>query len=61
MKAKDKINRARNFCQHNGLPTDNPDLFYLLLDEMRTANFRLAVLIGSNVVLVALLLALMLS
>jgi len=61
MKPGRRIERARKLCQREGLPQDNPDILLLILDEMRSANFRLAVLIGANGVLIALILALLLG
>ena len=55
MKADKRIQRGKALAQKYGV--GNPDLLYLLWDEMRSANFRLAILIGTNTVLVALLLA----
>ena len=59
MNPSQRIERAKRLCKEHGVPEGNPDLLYLLWDEMRSANFRLAVLIGSNGILVALLIALM--
>ena len=61
MNPKKKIEKAKEYCQKNGIPENNPDLLYLVFGELRTVNFRLAVLIGTNAVLVALLLAILLG
>ena len=55
MRPDERIQRGKTLAQKYGI--GNPDLLYLLWDEMRSANFRLAVLIGTNGILVALLLA----
>ena len=55
MKPDKRIQRGKILAKKYGV--GNPDLLYLLWDEMRSANFRLAILIGTNAVLVALLLA----
>ena len=55
MRPDKRIQRGKVLAQKYGV--GNPDLLYLLWDEMRSANFRLAILIGTNAVLVALLLA----
>ena len=55
MKPDKRIQRGKALARKYGV--GNPDLLYLLWDEMRSANFRLAVLIGTNGILVALLLA----
>lgn len=60
MRPDKRIHRAKGLAQKYDISESNPDLLYLLWDEMRSANFRLAVLIGSNGILVALLLALIL-
>ena len=60
MRPDKRIHRAKGLAQKYAISESNPDLLYLLWDEMRSANFRLAVLIGSNGILVALLLALIL-
>jgi len=60
MRPDKRIHRAKSLAQKYDISETNPDLFYLLWDEMRSANFRLAVLIGTNGILVALLLALIL-
>ena len=57
MKPDKRIQRGKTLAQKYGVEESNPDLLYLLWDEMRSANFRLAVLIGTNGILVALLLA----
>ncbi len=56
MNPSQRIKRAKELANRQGIPEGNPDLLYLLWDEIRSANFRLAVLIGTNGVLVALLL-----
>ena len=58
MRPDKRIQRGKVLAQKYGV--GNPDLLYLLWDEMRSANFRLAVLIGTNGILVALLLTLIL-
>lgn len=60
MKPDKRIQRGKALAQKYGVGEGNPDLLYLLWDEMRSANFRLAVLIGTNGILVALLLTLIL-
>ena len=55
MKPDKRIQRGKVLAQKYGV--GNPDLLFLLWDEMRSANFRLAILVGTNAVLVALLLA----
>ena len=61
MNTKEKIKRAKEYCQREGIPEGNPELLYLIFGELRTVSFRLAVLIGTNAVLVALLLAILLG
>ena len=73
MDAKEKIRRAKEYCQRNNISEGNPDLgnpdlLYLILGEirstnleLRSTNFRLAVLLGTNAVLVALILAILLG
>ena len=56
MRPDKRIQRGKTLAQKYGLEQGNPDLLYLLWDELRSANFRLAVLIGTNAVLVALVL-----
>ena len=57
MKPDKRIQRGETLAQKYGIGEGNPNLLFLLWDEMRSANFRLAILIGTNAVLVALLLA----
>ena len=61
MKPDKRIQRGKALAGKYGIGADNPNLLYLLWDEMRSANFRLAILIGSNGVLMVLLLTLILS
>ena len=56
MRPDRRIQRGKALAQKCGIGKGNPDLLYLLWDELRSANFRLAILIGTNAVLVALLL-----
>ncbi len=60
MRPDRRIQRGKALAQKYGVEQGNPDLLYLLWDELRSANFRLAVLIGTNGILVALLLTLIL-
>ena len=60
MKAIKKVEKAKEYCRKNGISENNPDLLYLVLGELRSANFRLAVLLGTNGVLIALVLAVLL-
>jgi len=57
MKIEQRIARAKNLIKKHQINAENPQLMLLVWDEMRSANFRLAILIGTNAVLVALLLA----
>jgi hypothetical protein len=56
MRPDKRIQRSKALAQKHSIGETNPDLLYLLWDELRSANFRLAILIGTNAVLVALLL-----
>lgn len=60
MRPDKRVQRGKVLARKHGIGEGNPDLLYLLWDEMRSANFRLAVLIGTNGILVALLLTLIL-
>ena len=60
MRPDKRIQRGKALARQYGVGEGNPDLLYLLWDELRSANFRLAVLIGTNGILVALLLTLIL-
>ena len=60
MRPDKRIQRGKALARKYGVGEGNPDLLYLLWDELRSANFRLAVLIGTNGILVALLLTLIL-
>ena len=57
MRPDKRIQRGKTLAQKYDIGEGNPNLLFLLWDEMRSANFRLAILIGTNAVLVALLLA----
>ena len=59
--AKEKIGRAKEYCQRNDISEDSPDLLYLILGEVRSTrsglrsiNFKLGVLLGTNIALIAL-------
>jgi len=56
MKIEQRITRAKSLLRKQAVDEGNPELWLLIWDELRSANFRLAILIGSNAVLVALLL-----
>ena len=58
---KEKIRRAREYCQRNNISEGNPDLLYLILEEVRSANFRLVVLLGTTGFLVGLMLGVLLD
>ena len=61
MHAKEKIRRAKEYCQRNNISEGDPDLLYLILEEVRSTNFRLAVLLGTNGFLVGLILGVLLG
>ena len=59
--AKEKIRRAKEYCQRNNISEGDPDLLYLILEEVRSTNFRLTVLLGTSGFLVGMMLSLLLN
>jgi len=60
MKIEQRITRAKSLLRKQAIDKGNPELWLLIWDEMRSANFRLAIILGSHGILVALLIALLL-